>query len=126
MQPWGAVSKDAAIAEVLKVSDQRIALAFRIPLQILGIGGTPYSSAELLMQSWIALGLGFALNHIEESFGQLYQLRGVPEEYVEFDTEALLRSSLKERIDVWLEACKVACTPQRGACERRSRQSQIW
>ena len=99
VQPWGAVSKDAAIAEVLKVSDQRIALAFRIPLQILGIGGTPYSSAELLMQSWIALGLGFALNHIEESIGQLYQLRGQPEEYVEFDTEALLRSSLKERID---------------------------
>jgi HK97 family phage portal protein len=97
--PWGVVSKDAAIAEVLKVSDQRIALAFRIPLQILGIGGTPYASAELLMQSWIALGLGFALNHIEESFGALYQLRGQPEEYVEFDTEALLRSSLKERID---------------------------
>ena len=99
VQPWGVVSKDAAIAEVLKISDQRIALAFRIPLQILGIGGTPYSSAELLMQSWIALGLGFALNHIEESFGALYQLRGQPEEYVEFDTEALLRSSLKERID---------------------------
>ena len=99
VQPWGVVSKDAAVAEVLKLSDQRIALAFRIPLQILGIGGTPYSSAELLMQSWIALGLGFALNQIEESFGMLYQLRGVPEEYVEFDTEALLRSSLKERID---------------------------
>jgi HK97 family phage portal protein len=99
VQPWGVVSKDAAIAEVLKLSDQRIALAFRMPLQILGIGGTPFASAELLMQSWVALGLGFALNHIEEGFGQLYQLKGQPEEYAEFDTEALLRSSLKERID---------------------------
>ncbi len=99
VQPWGAVSKDAAIAEVLKLSDQRIALAFRMPLQILGIGGTPFASAELLMQSWVALGLGFALNHIEESLGMLYQLKGVPEEYVEFDTEALLRSALKDRID---------------------------
>jgi HK97 family phage portal protein len=100
LQPWATSGgKDSQIAEIAKISDQRIALAFRIPLQILGIGGTPYSSAELLMASWIALGLGFALNHVEEAFGLLFGLNGQPEDYIEFDTDALLRSALKDRID---------------------------
>src|SRR4029077_3510960 len=82
-----------------KMSDQNIALALRIPLQILGLGGNTYSSTELLMQSWIASGLGFTLNHIEEAFGQLFGLKGVPDEYLELDTRALLRSAYRERIE---------------------------
>src|SRR4029077_3911415 len=65
----------------------------------LGIGGTTYANTELLMQSWIGTGLGFTLNHIEEAFGQLFQLRGVPDEYLELDTKALLRSAYRERIE---------------------------
>lgn len=95
----GNSAQDAQLAETMKMTEQHIALAFRVPLQILGIGGTPYASTELLMQSWIASGLGFALNHIEEAFGQMFRLKGLPDEYVEFDTEALLRSALKDRID---------------------------
>lgn len=91
--------KDAAVAELMKLSEQHIALAFRVPLQVLGIGGTPFASAELMMQSWIASGLGFALNHVEEAFGLLFGLKGQPDEYVEFDTAALLRSARKDRID---------------------------
>jgi HK97 family phage portal protein len=90
---------DAQLAEMLKMSDQNIALALRIPLQILGIGGPTYASTELLMQSWIASGLGFTLNHIEEAFGLLFNLRGVPDEYLELDTRALLRSAYRERIE---------------------------
>jgi len=99
VQPWGTPPKDALIADMAKLTDQRIALVFRIPLQILGIGGTPYASTEALMQSWIATGLGFALNHLEESMGVLFDLAGQPDEYVEFSTSALLRSALKDRID---------------------------
>jgi HK97 family phage portal protein len=99
VQPWAQSGKDAATAEIMKLANEHIALAFRIPLQILGIGGTPYSSTELLMQSWIASGLGFALNHIEEAFGLLFDLKGQPDEYVEFDTAALLRSAMKDRIE---------------------------
>lgn len=90
---------DAQLAETLKMSDQSVALAMRVPLQVLGIGGTPYASTEALMQSWIATGLGFALNHIEEAIGLLFKLRGQPEEYVEFSTSALLRSSFKDRVE---------------------------
>jgi HK97 family phage portal protein len=92
-------SKDAELADVMKLTEQRIALAFRVPLQILGIGGTPFGSTELLMQSWIASGLGFALNHIEDAFGLLFNLDGQPDEYVEFDTAALLRSAFRDRIE---------------------------
>lgn len=92
-------AQDAQLAETMKMSDQNVALTFRIPLQVLGLGGTTYASTELMMQSWVAQGLGFALNHIEEAFGRLFQLRGVPDEYVEFDTNALLRSSFKERLE---------------------------
>jgi HK97 family phage portal protein len=90
---------DAQLAEMLKMSDQNIALAMRVPLQILGIGGPTYASTELLMQSWIASGLGFTLNHLEEAFGNLFGLRGQPDEYLEFDTRALLRSAYRERIE---------------------------
>ena len=97
-------SKDAELAEVMKMSEQRIALAFRIPLQFLGLGGTPFGSTELLMQSWIASGLGFALNHIEDAFGLLFNLKGQPDEYVEFDTKALLRSAFNVRIAALAQA----------------------
>lgn len=103
---WGLKAKpvtmtaaDGQIAEMLKMSEQNVALAFRMPLQVLGIGGTPFASTELLMQSWIASGLGFALNHIEEAFGLLFGLKGLPDEYLELDTRALLRSAYKDRID---------------------------
>jgi HK97 family phage portal protein len=94
-----STAQNSQLVEVMKLTDQNVALAFRVPLQILGIGGTPYASTELLMQSWIASGLGFAINHFEEAFGQLFGLKGVPEEYLEFDTAALLRSALRDRIE---------------------------
>lgn len=103
---WGLKAKpvsmsatDSRLAEMLKMSDQNIALSFRLPLQVLGLGGTTFASTELLMQSWIASGLGFALNHIEEAFGLLFGLKGQPDEYLEFDTRALLRSAYKDRIE---------------------------
>jgi HK97 family phage portal protein len=95
----GTTANDNKLADMLKMSDQNVALAFRMPLQILGIGGTPFASTEALMSAWKSTGLGFALNHIEEAFGLLFRLKGMPDEYLEFDTDALLRSSFKEMID---------------------------
>ena len=103
---WGLKAKpvttsasDGRLADLLKLSDQNVALAFRMPLQILGVGGTPFASTEALMSSWKSTGLGFILNHIEEAFGLLFKLGGQPDEYLEFDTDALLRSSFKEMIE---------------------------
>lgn len=92
-------AQDAQLAETMKMTEQNVALTFRVPMQILGLGDTTYASTELLMQSWIASGLGFTLNHIEEAFGQLFRLKGYPEEYLELSTDSLLRSAMKDRID---------------------------
>lgn len=103
---WGLKAKavtvdanDGQLAELLKASKEDVALAFQMPLQVLGIGGTPFASTEALMSSWRARGLGFALNHIEEAFGLLFGLKGMPDEYIEFDTRALMRSAFKDRIE---------------------------
>lgn len=98
-KPVQGEAKDGMLADLLKLSDQNVALAFRMPLQILGIGGTPFASTESLMSAWKSTGLGFVLNHIEEAFGLLFRLNGQPDEYLEFDTDALLRSSFKEMIE---------------------------
>jgi HK97 family phage portal protein len=92
--------RDAQLADVLKLSDQDIAMAYRVPPQLVGIpvrGST--GSTEILMQTWVATGLGFCLNHVEEAFGLAFGLKGQPDEYVEFNTESLLRSAFKDRIE---------------------------
>jgi HK97 family phage portal protein len=100
VNPWNVGARDAQLAEVLKISEEHIALAFRVPLAILGIsGGQNFGSTEAMMQFWIATGLGFCLNHIEEAIGVLFGLKGQPDEYVEFDTGALLRSAMKDRLE---------------------------
>jgi len=96
--PIQVSARDAQLAEVLKMTNEDIAMAFRVPLALLGIGSAPHSSTEALMQEWIATGLGFCLNHIEEAFDRVFNLWGQPDEYVEFSTDALLRSAFKDRI----------------------------
>lgn len=98
-KPVTIAANDSRLADMLKITDQSIALAFRLPLQVLGVGDTPFASTEALMSTWKASGLGFALNHIEEAIGLLFGLRGQPAEYLEFDTRALLRSNFKEMIE---------------------------
>jgi HK97 family phage portal protein len=97
--PMGVNAVDSQLAEIMKMNEQHIALAFRIPLQILGIGTTAFGTTELLMQSWLAGALGFCLNHVEEAFGKLFSLVGQPDEYLELNTSVLLRSAFKDRME---------------------------
>lgn len=95
-------SRDAQLAEMLQITDGRIASAYRVPLELLslfGVQGNPAGSVENLMRFWIASGLGFCLNHIEESVGRFFALDGWPDDYLELDTTALERSNLKDRIE---------------------------
>lgn len=105
-QPISVSSKDSELAEILKISDQAIANVFRVPLQILGIGNSTFSSTEALMQFWLSSGLGFLLNHIEEAVGLMFKLKGQPDEYLEFDTSALQRSAFKDRVEAWVAGTK--------------------
>jgi HK97 family phage portal protein len=99
IMPWSTPAKDAQLAELSKLSAERICWAFGIPLQLLGLATTPATSTETLMQFWLATGLGFCLNHVEQAFDQLFDLQGEPESYTEFNTDALLRSAQKDRIE---------------------------
>ena len=97
--PWSTPAKDAQLAELSKLSAERICWAFGIPLQLLGLASSPASSTESLMHFWLSTGLGFCLNHVEQSFDRLFGLQGEPEDYTEFDTSALLRTAQKDRIE---------------------------
>src|SRR5262249_43928345 len=104
VSPWTTPARDAQLAELAKISHEQIAHAFRVPLQLLSLGGAPFSSTEALMAFWLASGLGFTLNHVEQSFDKLFGLRGGSEEFCEFDTAALLRSAQKDRIEALARA----------------------
>ena len=93
-------SRDAQAAELLQITDGHIATVYRIPLPLLSLWGTTIQTAsEDQMRFWVAGPLGFALNHIECGIGQFFGLSGYPQEYLEFDTAALLRSAQKDRIE---------------------------
>lgn len=100
-KPGIVASREAQLAELAGLNNNLIATRYRVPLPLLslGLGQGPQASTESLMQFWIATGLGFCLNHIEEAFGQTFGLGGWPDDYLEFDTRALLRSLFKDRIE---------------------------
>ena len=94
-------SRDAQLAERLQVSDQRIAMAYRVPLALLSLmaGTGPQGSTESLMGFWISTGLGPCANLIEDAVGRLFALGGWPDDYLELDLEALLRANFRDRIE---------------------------
>jgi HK97 family phage portal protein len=101
-QQTAPTGRDAQLAEMLQISDGRIATVYRVPLQLLSLFGTsttPMGSVENLMRFWVASGLGFTLNHLEESIGRFFGLAGYPDEYLELDTAALERSNMLDRVE---------------------------
>jgi phage portal protein BeeE len=97
--PVAVSAKDGQIAEALKLSDAQIAQVFRVPLAIVGSESQPMGSTEALMNFWISGGLGFALDRVEQAFDKLFALG--PNECCELDSEVLLRSNLKDRIEAY-------------------------
>jgi HK97 family phage portal protein len=107
--PLSVSAQDSQMVEIMRMSDERVALAYGIPLQVLGLSGKSSGSGaggatQQYMQEWLNGGLGFALNQVEEGFGRFFQLDGQPDEYMELSTDVLLRSSLKDRVAAYKEA----------------------
>jgi len=95
--PLSMSATDAQLIEFYKLSVADIARVLRIPLPLIGEPESTFANTEVLMQFWIASGLGFLLEHLELSLDQFF---GLPaNEYCEFETSALLRSNFKERIE---------------------------
>ncbi len=98
-RPVTTNANDGKLAELLKYNGENIALAYQIPLPILGLNTGASSSTELLYSRWLSGGLGFCLNHFEEAVGLFFGLRGPPFEWLEMDTRGLLRSAFKEMME---------------------------
>ena len=93
-------AKDSDLIMAARLTEDEIFAVFGVPPAILGLTDrSTFASTEALMNFWLARGLGFAINHIETAFDAFFGLRGYPDEYVEFDTHALLRVAYKERIE---------------------------
>lgn len=100
-QAMSTTSRDAQYAELMQITDGHIATVYGIPLPLLSLWGaqTAAGATDDLMRYWVAGRFGFALNHIETAIGQFFGLSGWPQEYLEFDTQALLRSAFRDRIE---------------------------
>ena len=89
---------DAEIIETYKMTKQDIASVFRVPMSLIGsMDDATFNNVESLMKFWISSGLGFILDHIEASLNELFDLPD--DEFLNFDTDYLLRSDFKSRID---------------------------
>jgi HK97 family phage portal protein len=98
---WQAVSlnaNDSQLIEALKMNDRTIAGVFGVPGILIGLTeDAAWASTEALMNFWLANGLGFLLDHIEVAIDQFF---GLPaNEYTEYDTDALLRTAYKDRVE---------------------------
>lgn len=96
---------DAEIIETYKMSVSDIARVFRVPLELIGASDKPTAgSTENLMRFFVTTGLGFYIEHLENSLEKLFDLPA--NERIEFDTSIILEATLKDRYDAY----KVAVT----------------
>lgn len=101
--PMTITSEDAQLIEAYRMSVEDIARVYRVPLALLGdYTKATYNNTEQMIGSWLATGLGFMMEHIERSFTRFFNLP--PEESMQFDTEALLRTDFAGRIDALTKA----------------------
>jgi HK97 family phage portal protein len=92
----GISTQDAQLVQAFNMTVEDIGRALRIPLPLMGIQST-YSDAESLIGFWLSSGLGFVVNHVEQS---LAKFLGLPyDETIEFNTDALLRADYITRVD---------------------------
>ena len=94
----GLNAQDSQIIDALKLNDRTIAGVFGVPGILIGISEqNTFSSTEALMNYWLSNGLGYLLDHIETAIDQFFGLPG--NEWCEFDTDALLRTAFRDRIE---------------------------
>lgn len=101
--PLSISSQDAQLIEVLKFTVEDISRVFRVPLPMINSMTTAtFNNAETMLNWWLASGLGFMLDHIEQAFAHSFRLP--PNEELNFDTNILLRVDFKTRIAALGEA----------------------
>jgi HK97 family phage portal protein len=97
-QAMGISSQDSQLVEAFGMTVADIARAFAVPLPIIGdLSNATFNNVENLIGLWLSQGLGFYLEHIEIAFDKFF---GLPAgEYVEFDSDSLMRTAFRDRIE---------------------------
>lgn len=93
---------DAQLVDTYRMSLQDVARVFGVPLPVIGeLSGATYSNTELLIQHWLSTSLNYVLREIEEAFEDLFGFGEDDYRYhrLNFDTQVLLRSDFKTRLD---------------------------
>lgn len=103
---WEALSitsQDAELVAAWKMTVEDISRVFRVPPMLINsMENATFSNADTLMSFWLSSGLGFMIKHIEASLKAFFNLP--PREYIELDTEILMRTNLEGRIKALGEA----------------------
>lgn len=97
-QQLGITSQDAQLVEAFGMTVADIARAFAVPLPIIGdLSNATFNNVENLIGLWLSQGLGFYVEHLEIALDRFFNLP--PGEYVEFDTDSLMRTAFRDRIE---------------------------
>jgi HK97 family phage portal protein len=96
--PMGITAQDSELVEAFGMTVADIARAFGVPLPIIGdLSNATFNNVEQLIALWLSTGLGFWVEHIETAFDKFFALPA--NQFVELDTDTLLRTAFKDRID---------------------------
>ena len=96
--PMGITAQDAQLVDAFGMTVADIARAFGVPLPIIGdLSNATFNNVEQLIALWLSTGLGFWVEHIETAFDKFFNLPA--NQYVELDTDTLLRTAFKDRIE---------------------------
>lgn len=92
-------SQDAQLIDAQKMSLDDVCRVFAIPPPVVAIlNNATFSNTESLINFWLSTGLGSLLMNLEQS---LWKSLGMgTDEYLDFDTDGLLRSDAKARVEM--------------------------
>jgi len=102
---WQAVTMSAVDAEIIdtyRMTVRDMAMAYRVPLYMLGdLEKATFRNTEQMFRTFYQSSLRFYLEHVEAALNRLFAFDGV-REYVEFDIEGgLMRAELDTRMEAY-------------------------
>lgn len=98
-QQIGLNAHDTQLIEQYGMTKKDIAMAFRIPLYMVGEGQNEFKTAEAAQRDFITRSLGFYIEHLEANLDSFFGFNGRTE-YIEFDVErGIMRPEYNERIE---------------------------
>lgn len=99
-QQMAISSVDSELINSQRMSVEEIARVMGVPLPVIGVlEGATYNNVEQLINHWLAVSLGSLVETLERSLDRAFNFPRA--EYVELDTNTLLRSDLAARIEAF-------------------------